>query len=236
MKPPSPFAGPSSERRSPLNQNPSSAALRAARAVAQSTTRPSSIATFSIRKLIGIEPDARRRPIDAAVRADAERNFRVRRRAVRRRGTRRAPALRAPARRKARALCACGCAAAPISTRPSVSVGVGSRRTSIAPPMRTGMPASCVASLSKRRAVLRPVDEMRPDQRRHQRQDDRHTDSEQGRLQSVLRAPSVRIRPGDQPSTPNAQIHRTYAVQLMAANICRIRAKSIKMRRFFRDS
>jgi hypothetical protein len=30
---------------------------------------------------------------------------------------------------------------------------------------------------------------MRPDQRRYQRQDDRHRNCEQGRLHSVLRAP-----------------------------------------------
>ena len=72
----------------------------------------------------------------------SERNLRSGQRAARRRGIRRASANRAPVRAWSSRACACGCAALPISTRPSVSVGVGSRRTSIAPPMRTGWPAS----------------------------------------------------------------------------------------------
>jgi hypothetical protein len=52
------------------------------------------------------------------------------------------------------------------------------------------------------RAILRPIDKMRPDQRRYQRQDDRNAQSEQGRLQIALRAPQVLDTRDRLPSTP----------------------------------
>jgi hypothetical protein len=68
-------------------------------------------------------------------------------------------------------------------------------------------------------AVLFPVDEMRPHQRCYQRQNDRHTDPEQGCLQSVLRAPSARIPGRPCPHAPND----SELSVIMAANICRAR-------------
>ena len=190
MKPPSPFTGPSSERRSPLNQNPSSARLRAARAVAQVDAAILDRNLLDLQPL-GIEAEARGRPVERARSPQGRAKPRARPRAARTRDTRRASANRAPARHGARARARA--AARRCRSRPGQASASGSAggATSIGPAMRTGWPASCVASASKRRAILGPVDEMRPDQRRYQRQDDRDAQSEQGRLQSVLRAPSV---------------------------------------------
>src|SRR4051794_36020297 len=44
--------------------------------------------------------------------------------------------------------------------------------------------------------ILGPVDEMRPDQRCYQRQDDRNRNSEQGRLQKRAPSPSAQTFPG----------------------------------------
>ena len=82
--------------------------------------------------------------------------------------------------------------APPTTTERSRSDGVGSSRASSSPATRTGAPITRRGLGLELRPELVPVDEVRPDQRGHQRNDKGNRQSEQRRLHGV----SLWARPG----------------------------------------
>ena len=112
-----------------------------------------------------------------------------------------------------------------ISIVASVSDGVGSSRASIGPAMRTCRPVRRLAWASNCGAIPVPVDKMRPDQRRHQRQDQRNRDAEQRRLHAVSTAePLDRPASGKHGRSPD----RVGTCQVNTIPVPRLRQPSVQ--------
>ena len=233
MKPPSPFAGPSSERTSPLNQKPCSAACVP---LAPSRQAHAAVLDFDLLDLEAIRIEAELALRASRASRSAPTPSETSGPTMRNSDARTSPRISEPSASstwssRARA---CGCAAradldlSERQRRRGQDAHIDRRRR-CAPAGRR----ACVASASKYARCSFQSTKCGPTSAATSARMIATADPEQGRLQSVLRAPSVRIAGPSMPSCPKR--FRTLAA-IMAANICRCTGKSIKMRRFFRDS